>query len=71
MNTIGILNETLEKLKDCGSNCKELAAYTSNKNSKDVFNQLADNVTKCEQVLQSRMHIITDNTPQYPEDMFP
>lgn len=69
MTVINKLNQTMEALKGTESNCKTFSMDTDDPNAKQMFNQIAENMKMCENMLQSRINFVMSEEPQYqPEE---
>jgi dihydrofolate reductase len=69
MTVINKLNQTLEMLKSCESNCNTFSMDTDDVNAKQLYTTLGENIKKCTDSLQSRINYVTSQEPQYqPED---
>ncbi|AVQ47609.1 DUF1657 domain-containing protein [Clostridium botulinum] len=65
MTVINKLNQTMEMLKSTESNCKTFSMDTDDPNAKQMFNQMAENMKVCENMLQSRINFVMSEEPQY------
>ena len=65
MTVINKLNHTMEMLKSTESNCKTFSMDTDDPNAKQMFNQMAENMKMCENMLQSRINFVMSEEPQY------
>ncbi|HDK7173641.1 TPA: DUF1657 domain-containing protein [Clostridium botulinum] len=65
MTVISKLNQTMEMLKSTESNCKTFSMDTDDPNAKQMFNQMAENINVCENMLQSRINFVMSEEPQY------
>ncbi|AJD30797.1 MULTISPECIES: DUF1657 domain-containing protein [Clostridium] len=65
MTVINKLNQTMEMLKSTESNCKTFSMDTDDPNAKQMFNQMAENIKVCENMLQSRINFVMSEEPQY------
>ncbi|AVP63146.1 DUF1657 domain-containing protein [Clostridium botulinum] len=65
MTVINKLNQTMEMLKSTESNCKTFSMDTDDPNAKQTFNQMAENIKVCENMLQSRINFVMSEEPQY------
>ncbi|APF26344.1 TPA: DUF1657 domain-containing protein [Clostridium botulinum] len=65
MTVINKLNQTMEMLKSTESNCKTFSMDTDDPNAKQMFNQMAENMKMCENMLQSRINFVMSEEPQY------
>lgn len=65
MTVINKLNQTLEMLKSSESNCKTFSMDTDDPNAKSLFNKIAQNISLCEDMLQSRINYVMNEEPQY------
>lgn len=65
MTVISKLNQTMEMLKSTESNCKTFSMDTDDPNAKQMFNQMAENMKVCENMLQSRINFVMSEEPQY------
>ncbi|EJP6471711.1 DUF1657 domain-containing protein [Clostridium sp. FAM 1755] len=65
MTVINKLNQTMEMLKSTESNCRTFSMDTDDPNAKQMFNQIAENVKMCENMLQSRINYVMSEEPQY------
>ncbi|KRU27532.1 hypothetical protein VT91_13110 [Clostridium sporogenes] len=69
MTVINKLNQTMESLKGAESNCRTFSMDTDDPNAKQMFNQIAENMKMCENMLQSRINFVMSEEPQYqPEE---
>ncbi len=65
MTVINKLNQTMEMLKSTESNCKTFSMDTDDPNAEQMFNQMAENMKMCENMLQSRINFVMSEEPQY------
>lgn len=65
MTVITKLNQTLEMLKSAESNCKTFSMDTEDKNAKQMYEQVAQNIHQCINTLQSRANFVMSEEPQY------
>ncbi|MCW6086808.1 MULTISPECIES: DUF1657 domain-containing protein [Clostridium] len=65
MTVINKLNQTMEMLKSTECNCKTFSMDTDDPNAKQMFNQMAENIKVCENMLQSRINFVMSEEPQY------
>lgn len=69
MTVINKLNQTLEMLKSCESNCKTFAMDTDDPNAKQLFTQIAQNLKQSTDMFESRVNYVMGQEPQYlPKD---
>ncbi|MDF2521145.1 MAG: hypothetical protein K0R84_1773 [Clostridia bacterium] len=65
MTVINKLTQTLEMLKMCESNCKTFSMDTDDPNAKQLYNQIAQQVKNCSDLMQSRVNYVMSEEPQY------
>lgn len=65
MTVINKLNQTLEMLKSCESNCNTFALDTDDPNAKQVYTALGTQLKQCTDSLQGRINYVMSQEPQY------
>ncbi|MBV7276132.1 DUF1657 domain-containing protein [Clostridium thailandense] len=65
MTVINKLNQTLEMLKSCESNCNTFSMDTDDLNAKQLYTKLGEQLKQCTDMLQSRITYVIDQEPQY------
>jgi Protein of unknown function (DUF1657) len=65
MTVINKLNQTLEMLNSCESNCNTFSMDTDDLNAKQLFTKLGQDIKKCSDSLQSRINYVSSQEPQY------
>lgn len=65
MTVINKLNQTLEMLKSCESNCNTFSMDTDDLNAKQLYTKLGEQLKQCTDMLQSRVNYVIDQEPQY------
>jgi hypothetical protein len=65
MTVINKLNQTLEMLKSCESNCNTFSMDTDDLNAKQLYTKVGEEIKQCVDSLQSRISYVTSQEPQY------
>ena len=71
MTVINKLSKTQEMIKMAESNCKTFSMDTNDQNAKQMYNQIAQQLKQCEDMLQSRLNYVSSQEPQYAQEMNP
>ncbi|MBI6871500.1 DUF1657 domain-containing protein [Clostridium aciditolerans] len=65
MTVVNKLNQTLEMLKSCESNCNTFSMDTDDLNAKQLYTKLGEQLKQCTDMLQSRISYVMEQEPQY------
>ena len=64
--TVGLkMQETIASAQSVAANLKTFALETQDQQARQMFNQLAQGMDTCVTTLQSRLHYIQQQEPQY------